>query len=56
MLPNMTASEAVSATKSLSGFGALAYLARELEYSQKERTDESNTRLREAAVEFLNAR
>lgn len=56
MLPNMTASEAVSATKSLPGFDSLAYFARELEYSQKERTGESNARLREAAIEFLNAR
>lgn len=56
MLPNMTASEAVSAMKSIPGFDSLAYFARELEYSQKERTAESNARLREAAIEFFNAR
>lgn len=55
MLPNMTVSEAVSVTKSLPGFDALAYFARELEYSQNDRTAESNAQLRNAAIDFLNA-
>lgn len=56
MLPNMTVAEAVSATKSITGLDSLAYLAREIEYSQKVRVEDSNARLRESAVEFLNAR
>lgn len=52
-LPNMTAEEAVRATKGLPGFENLALLARELEYAGREREAETHEKLRTFAMAFI---
>lgn len=52
-LPNMTAEEAVQATKGLPGFENLALLARELEYAGHERDAETHEKLRTFAMAFI---
>jgi len=56
MFPNMTAAEAVKATKSMDGFVPLAYFARELEYSASKKNAASNLSLKESAKSFINSR
>ena len=56
MFPNMTAAEAVKATKSMDGFVPFAYFARELEYSASRKDAASNLSLKESATTFINSR